>query len=298
MLVLVLATAVGACSGDDPDIATVGDAVIRLSDVQSLYETNQPVDDAFRQALFIRIAVAAVDQALAAEYGTAVDPAAIESYYTQFQDLMVAQEATPAELLQVENASLRMIYLNAEISAARDTAMEALVVDPDIIEALFADPADVTTVCAKHILVATQEEATEVFARLQAGEDFAAVAAEVSLDTQAEGGDLGCNVAGDFVEPFAEAALAAPLGELYGPVETNYGFHVVVVSERTAATRAEYDADPWEVLSSTQASKIWQDWITAVVEAADVWIAEAYGTWAGNDILAPGEEVPTTTAGG
>jgi parvulin-like peptidyl-prolyl isomerase len=137
-----------------------------------------------------------------------------------------------------------------------------------------------------------------VQARLAAGEDFATVADEVSLDTDTEGGDLGCASAGSYVTEFAEAALAATIGEVVGPVESDYGFHVLVVSERTTPTRAEYLADPRALLTDDDLSSIWSNWFNDQLQAADAWVAERYGNWTPIGITAPAAETTTTAAPG
>jgi peptidyl-prolyl cis-trans isomerase C len=88
---------------------------------------------------------------------------------------------------------------------------------------------------ARHILVATEEEARAVLARLQAGERFEALAAAVSLDvtTRARGGDLGWFVEDELLDPaLARLAFALPINGIAGPVETRLGFHIVQTLER------------------------------------------------------------------
>jgi len=84
---------------------------------------------------------------------------------------------------------------------------------------------------ARHILVQTEDEANKVLERLAAGEDFAAVADEVSTDTT-EGGDLGWFPRGWMVPEFEEAAFALQPGETSGIVQTSYGYHIINMIER------------------------------------------------------------------
>lgn len=87
---------------------------------------------------------------------------------------------------------------------------------------------------ARHIMVATKEEADAVIARLKAGEDFVKVAMEVSLDegSKADGGDLGFFPKGFMIPEFENAAFALEPGKFSDPVQTQYGFHVIMVVER------------------------------------------------------------------
>lgn len=85
-----------------------------------------------------------------------------------------------------------------------------------------------------HILVETEEEAQAVLARLDAGEEFAALAQELSTDqgSALAGGDLDWISRDTVVEPFAEAAFAlSEPGEISEPVESQFGWHVIQLIE-------------------------------------------------------------------
>ncbi len=86
----------------------------------------------------------------------------------------------------------------------------------------------------RHILVSTQEEAEDLLAALAANESFAALAQAASTDTGsgAQGGELGWAPITDYVLPFAEAVAAAEIGEVVGPVESEFGFHIIQVHAR------------------------------------------------------------------
>jgi parvulin-like peptidyl-prolyl isomerase len=87
---------------------------------------------------------------------------------------------------------------------------------------------------ARHIMLATKEAADAVVTRLKKGEDFAAVALDASTDegSKAEGGDLGFFPKGFMIPEFENAAFALEPGKFSEPVETQYGFHVIMVVER------------------------------------------------------------------
>lgn len=87
-------------------------------------------------------------------------------------------------------------------------------------------------VWARHILVGTEEEARSVIDRLNAGEDWAALAAELSQDTSNKdnGGDLGWFMRESMVEAFEEAAFSQEVGTIsQEPVSTTYGFHILQI---------------------------------------------------------------------
>ena len=289
---ILLALALLAGCGGGQEVARVGDTAIRLRDIEVLYESDAVPAADFRQALFRVMAVEVLNQALEADFDVVLQPARIDQQLAELQAMLAESGSTVAEYLGDEYASDEMLRFNAEVLALREAALDELVVAPEVVDGLFADPVTMTTVCSKHILVATEEEAQVALDRLAAGEDFAAVAADVSLDTSSEGGDLGCVQAGALAPSFADAAVSAPIGEVTGPVASDFGFHIIVVSERSTPTREEYLADPWALLTEDNLSNIWSDWFNDRLQAADAWVDGRYGTWSPLGILAPIEEAP------
>ncbi len=106
-------------------------------------------------------------------------------------------------------------------------------------------PVEETTVRARHLLIRAPEgnpdqraearrKIEDIQRRLRQGEDFAALAGELSEDpgSGAQGGDLGWFGPGRMVEPFQRAAFAAPVGRVVGPVETEFGYHLIEVTDR------------------------------------------------------------------
>jgi parvulin-like peptidyl-prolyl isomerase len=87
---------------------------------------------------------------------------------------------------------------------------------------------------ARHILVATEEEAQDIIAALNSGESFAELARSASTDTGsgANGGELGWSPVSNFVKPFADAVVAAEIGAIVGPVQTEFGYHIIQVRAR------------------------------------------------------------------
>lgn len=89
-------------------------------------------------------------------------------------------------------------------------------------------------VSASHILVGTEKEANDVLARLKKGEGFAKLATALSKDTHsaAKGGDLGFFGRGRMVPEFEEAAFSLKPGEIGAPLKTQFGYHIIKVTER------------------------------------------------------------------
>ena len=87
---------------------------------------------------------------------------------------------------------------------------------------------------ARHILVATEVACNALKEQLSQGADFAALAQEHSqCPSGAQGGELGTFGPGQMVREFDEVVFSAPVGEVQGPVKTQFGFHLVEVTSRT-----------------------------------------------------------------
>ena len=91
------------------------------------------------------------------------------------------------------------------------------------------------TRCTRHILFNKDQKAKaeEVKGQLQNGGDFAQLAREFSQDpgSAEQGGDLGCLGRGETVPSFEEAVFGAGQGEIVGPVETEFGYHLIEVTD-------------------------------------------------------------------
>ena len=87
---------------------------------------------------------------------------------------------------------------------------------------------------ARHILVDTEEQCLKLKDAISNGEDFGDVAKEhSSCPSGAQGGDLGSFGPGMMVPEFDEVVFSANLGEVHGPVKTQFGFHLLEITSRT-----------------------------------------------------------------
>jgi len=112
---------------------------------------------------------------------------------------------------------------------------------------------------ARHILVATLEEAQAALARLNAGEAFEDLAAELSQDdsNKDQGGELGWFARDRMVPEFEEAAFSLRPGELSDIIETQFGFHILQVE----------DYDPARAMDASELEQARQDAINAWYKA-------------------------------
>jgi len=90
-----------------------------------------------------------------------------------------------------------------------------------------------TQASARHILVDSEEQCLQLKADIENGADFAAVAREhSSCPSSRDGGNLGTFGRGQMVREFDEVVFSAPVGVVQGPVQTQFGYHLVEVTER------------------------------------------------------------------
>jgi len=86
---------------------------------------------------------------------------------------------------------------------------------------------------ARHILVSTEEQCNTLKQQIADGADFADLAKEhSSCPSGASGGALGTFGPGQMVKEFDDVVFSAPVGEVQGPVKTQFGFHLVEVTMR------------------------------------------------------------------
>lgn len=127
------------------------------------------------------------------------------------------------------------------------------------------------TVTASHILIKTTDDngkelsddkkkeakktAEEALAKVKSGEDFAEVAKEYSQDSSASnGGELGTFGRGKMVTEFEDAAFAMKSGEISDIVETEYGYHIIKVTDRVDKQET-YDEVKDEIKSTLASEK-------------------------------------------
>jgi peptidyl-prolyl cis-trans isomerase C len=131
--------------------------------------------------------------------------------------------------------------------------------------------------CARHILFNKDQraKAEEVKSQLQNGADFAELAREFSQDpgSAEKGGDLGCLGKGETVPNFEEAVFDAKQGEIVGPIETEFGYHIVEVTDiRQQSTQPleEVEGQIREQLAADIRAEEFTSWVQKQKEQRDV----------------------------
>jgi peptidyl-prolyl cis-trans isomerase C len=95
---------------------------------------------------------------------------------------------------------------------------------------------------ARHILVATEDEAKEIEKQLKDGADFATLAKQKSKDPgAADGGDLGYFTKDQMVPEFAEVAFKLDKGQISDPVKTQFGWHIIKIEDKRTKPTPTFD---------------------------------------------------------
>lgn len=133
------------------------------------------------------------------------------------------------------------------------------------------------TRCTRHILFNKDQKAKaeEVKGQLQDGGDFAQLAREFSQDpgSAEQGGDLGCLGRGETVPSFEEAVFGAGQGEIVGPVETEFGYHIIEVTdiqEEATQPLSEVEAQIRDQLTTEAQTEEFTAWLQKQKEQRNV----------------------------
>jgi peptidyl-prolyl cis-trans isomerase C len=120
---------------------------------------------------------------------------------------------------------------------------------------------------AAHILVETRDEATALVEQLSNGADFAELAKEKS--TGPNGGDLGWFGTGAMVAPFEEAVVALSVGEISQPVETQFGWHVILLKQDRIASAPSLNEVRADLSQRLQREAV-DSYVANLLEGADI----------------------------
>jgi len=284
-----------AACGSDPDIAEVdGGDTLTLDEVEGLLGISTEgeaaaVGDATLDGLELAAlnntpGAGTIDKADAAEMiSTWVInelwyAAVIEGGLTDVQPFL-DQARLDLDVIALTNPNVPDLDTPFGVEVVRSNALAPLVT-AYMLEIEGVEPQWPAQLCSSHILLDTEEEALAVIARIEAGEDFAALAIELSIGPSAPtGGDLDCVDPAGFVVEFVEGAAALGGPGITPPVQTQFGFHVINVHSFEAMP----STDPAEIQSavlSTPEFLAFQDEVIAREVTVDprfgVWDAESF----------------------
>lgn len=163
---------------------------------------------------------------------------------------------------------------------------------------------------ARHILISVDSErgeeaasakAQELYERIQNGEDISELAKEYSDDggTAESGGDLGFTGRGVFVGPFEDALFSMKVGEIRGPIRTEFGFHIIQLDEIKAGSMKSFDEVRDEIEAEYRRNESEGVYYTRAEELADAAFESLYELDTAAERLGlPLKEVPDFTRRG
>lgn len=290
MLAVAFGLAATACGGTKT-VATVNGSTIGFDQVISLITEEDTIPAAqftqrFTGTLFGLIADRAIVDRALAEFGITRTDAEIEARIEELvgplleggmslEELLLANNTTPAGLNAIASQAVMQGKVQDELARSVSTPT-----DDDLRQSYQEVLMSEASVCSAHILVESEEEAQAVVDRALAGEVFADLAVELSTGPSGPGGgDLGCSAPSQFVAEFADATLQAEVGVPFGPVRTSFGWHVILVTERTAPAFDELREELVAGFAAQRGQELWTAWVDATLETADVVVDPEYGTW-------------------
>ena len=280
------AVLLAACGGGSGNVAaTVDGEDVTVGHVEGLIESEGAAvtKEEFAEYLAVAIQWNILFDAAESEYGvTATDEEVAEEATRLYEDL-AAEEQSREEFLTergVTEEFLNNIARQGLLDVKIREQLREGVPEPTQ-EEIDEARSSLVNACVSHILVPTLDEANQAMSRLESGEELGALATELSTDTQsaANNGILPCGSPDTYVPPFREAVLEATVGEVYPePVESEFGFHVILVTDRTVPE----DLEVAENLRDATVLSELQTWFTGVMAGAEVTVDEEYGTWTSN----------------
>lgn len=299
-LILVLT----ACTGVTT-VATVNGSEISLADVEELAPASE---GSLPQEQFIGLLSNLIIHQAVVDYSQSeLSVSASEEAIQQRVDDLLAQfaggEGDVNEQLAAQNATIELVRVVAWQQVVQEELLAqfqaAAAPSPEELQTLFdQNQQSLANVCASHILFLTQAppdatedeverldadaqaKAADALERAEAGEDFAELAMEVSEGPSGpDGGDLGCTAPSAYVPEFANATLEAPIGEPFGPVKSQFGYHIILVTERDVPELSDVEEQLTAQFASTQAGEDLRTFLIEAINAADVTVNEDYGEW-------------------
>jgi hypothetical protein len=175
----------------------------------------------------------------------------------------------------------RLIARNARAVALQSALSGVDLSDANLQKYYDEHKADFSLNCVAHILVRSKADADAALARVKGGEEFAAVARAVSQDkgSAPKGGDLDCNPKGSFVPEFDAVASEQPVGKPSDPVQTQYGFHIILVKERKDVP-FETAKEQIRASLNSESQAAYRQFLRDALTSVRVTVDKRYGTFA------------------
>jgi len=262
VLIVLLVVIVKFAIEKDTVIAKVNGEKIYLSEFKFLYDL-QPVKspELAEQTLDYLIQVALLGKA-AKEKRITVSKDELTEFESQYQDVVGQRDLEQlAKIRKLLDSDVTVEVTEEEAKTFLEENKEELKL-PEMVN-------------ARHILVETKEEAEEVKNQLENGADFEQLAKEKSIEpaAQSTGGNLGWFPRGQMVAPFEYAAFSLRVGKISQPVKTDFGWHIIEVSEKQTAQYPVYEDTKDKIITYLESQKreeAFQTYLSEILENAEI----------------------------
>lgn len=236
--------------GPEGIAAMVNDQEITWEKIDKQYDS---LSESYKQVLTREVLLnQSIDEALLMEQvedkGIVVTDNELDSLVARVESQFSEEEL--ANTLENQGMTMEDFVQQLEnrllVNALLEQEIEGMEITEEDIQVYFEENKDLLDtpemVKASHILVETREEAEDLLVMLDEGAEFADLALEYSLDGSSQmGGDLGYFPKGVMVPEFEEAAFSLEVGEVSEIVETQYGFHLVFLTDKKADAESDID---------------------------------------------------------
>ena len=192
---------------------------------------------------------------------------------------LVAKKAAAEKMGEGAEVARRLAYYRDKVmmetmlgKVARDGTTDAAM--KQVYDEAAAKQKAEEEISARHILLASENEAKAALKRVRGGEDFAKVADDVSKDPGSKGGDLGWFTRDRMVPEFGDAAFKLKKGEISEPVKSQFGWHVIKLENRRQKSFPSFEEVKSQVAQYV-AQKSQSDLIMKLREGAKIERTEA-----------------------
>ena len=287
-------TAAAVVGGRKITMNEVSDALDRFSQTEE-YKQLAAQGDAesikrrFEQAYLSQLIRRSVLAPKAEEFGISVSEEEVQDTIEGIEDDFGSQNAFEEALKEqgLDQEQLEQIVRDRilEDKLREEVTADVEASDADI-EAYYEENIDdYRRMRSSHILVRDFDLADQLSTQLKAAPKrnveglFARLARQHSIDLQSarDGGDQGYTTSGELPDRYERVAVNLKIGEVSGPVQTEEGYHVIMVTDRDVSPLADVRIAIAGQLREGAAEETWQDWVTEAYREAEIRVNSRYG---------------------
>jgi hypothetical protein len=242
--------------------AFVGTSSVRLSEyTDSVYHAKHYYDrtgvdqpENYKSEILDNLIVRRIILAQAKKYGITVTNNEVDAQFKQEVEQYGGEDKAAELLLDLYDFKIRDIKELIRYKMIEDKLREKVPVRVHASHILVA----VDSKADKKKVAEAEKLANDLYKKVQGGEAFQTVAKKYSQDTATKdtGGDLGFFEKGQFVKEFEEVAFRLKIGEISKPVKTEFGYHIIKVTERKGEVSKTFEQWLLDIKEQTKTIKL------------------------------------------